>query len=88
MAKKSYDESKVLAQLKREWDAEIDFRTKVVRTPLGAPLSIHICGKIDFLEHYCGWRWATYTKAKKSENVKKSGGKKTKKTNKYNETDD
>lgn len=63
MAKK-HDESRVLSQLKREWDAEIDYRNKVVRTPVGSPLSIHICGKIDYLEHYCGWRWSTYVKKK------------------------
>lgn len=85
MAKK-HDEGKVLAQLKREWDAEIDYLHKVVRTPKDAPLSIHICGKIDFLVHYCGWIWTTYVVKKK----KKFGQKvsKTKKTNKYNETDE
>lgn len=63
MAKK-HDESKVLAQLKREWSAEIDFSHKVVRTPKGAPLSIHICGKLDFLCHYCGWRHSYYVREK------------------------
>jgi len=63
--KQKHDESKVLAQLKREWNAEIDFRKKIVRTPKDAPLSIHICGKIDFLTNYCGWIWSTYSTDKK-----------------------
>ena len=71
MAKK-HDESKVLAQLKRDWEAEIDFARKVVRTPDDACLSIHICGKIDFLEHYCGWRHATYNRIERAKKLKKN----------------
>lgn len=87
MAKKSYDESKVLAQLKFEWEADIDYQHRVVRTPLGAPLSIRICGKIDFLTNYCGWRWATYVKKKKVQDEKKQSKKpfKKKKNNEYSD---
>lgn len=67
----NYDESKVLAQLKHQWEAEIDFAHKIVRVPDDACLSIHICGKIDFLEHYCGWRYSTYNRVERAKSLKK-----------------
>ena len=66
---KKHDERSVLAQLKVQWQAEIDYSKKVVRIPVGSPLSIHICGKIDYLEHYCGWRVVMFIK-KQSKNKK------------------
>ena len=57
-----HDERSVLAQLKTQWQAEIDFSKKVIRLPMGSQLSIHICGKLDYLEHYCGWRITNKTK--------------------------
>lgn len=76
---KRYDESKVLAQLKLDWAAEIDYSKKIVRTPAGAPLSIHICGKLDYLTHYCGWCHSTYSKAFQAKETKSN--KKRKKNN-------
>jgi hypothetical protein len=66
---KKHDERSVLAQLKLQWQAEIDYGKKVVRIPVGSPLSIHICGKIDYLEHYCGWR-VMFTTKKQPKNKK------------------
>lgn len=76
MAKKRYDESKVLSQLKHQYEAEIDFSNKVFRTPDDACLSIHICGKIDFLEHYCGWRASTYNRALQAKKLREKKSKK------------
>ena len=62
--KKKHDERKVINQLIRDWEADVNFGKKVVLTPKNAPLSIHMCGKLDFLIHYCGWRHGYYTKDK------------------------
>lgn len=63
---KKHDERSVLAQLKTQWQAEIDYLKQIVRIPAGSPLSIHVCGKIDYLEHYCGWKVVMFTKKKKT----------------------
>lgn len=84
MAKK-HDESKVLAQLKHQWEAEIDFAHKIVRVPDDACLSIHICGKISFLENYCGWKYSTYNRIEKAKKLKEKKEKlKNKKNDKTN----
>lgn len=57
-----YDERSVLAQLKTQWQAEISYDKQVIKLPVGSPLSIHMCGKLDYLEHYCGWRIMYKTK--------------------------
>lgn len=62
---KKHDERSVLANLKLQWQAEIDYAKHIVKIPSGTPLSIHACGKIDYLEHYCGWTVIMYTKKKK-----------------------
>lgn len=62
---KKHDERSVLAQLKTQWQADIDYQHQVVRIPVGTPLSIHMCGKLDYLEHYCNWAIMFTTKKKK-----------------------
>lgn len=61
---KKHDERSVLAQLKLDWQAEIDYPKQIVRLSTNPELSIHMCGKIDYLEHYCGWRVMFTKKAK------------------------
>ena len=63
---KKHDERSVLAQLKLQWQAEIDYGKKVVKLPVNSELSIHICGKLDYLQHYCGWIIVSYSKKKKN----------------------
>ena len=83
---KRYDESKVLAQLKHQWEADIDFSKEVVRTPDDACLSIHIRGKIDFLEHYCGWRHSTYNRIERAKKLREKNEKLDKKNKKNGKT--
>jgi hypothetical protein len=63
---KKHDERSVLAQLKLQWQAEIDYGRKIVKLPQDSKLSIHICGKLDYLQHYCGWIIVSYLKRKKN----------------------
>lgn len=54
--KKKYDERIVLAEFKVRYKAELDHRLQVIKLPKGTELSIHSCGKLDFLTKHCGWR--------------------------------
>jgi hypothetical protein len=60
--KKKYDERTVLAEFKVRYNAELDRRLDVIKFPKNTQLSIHSCGKLDFLTKYCGWRVMFTTK--------------------------
>lgn len=57
MAKKAYDERKVIASLSRR-GVMFDYSTHLITVNKeGANVvGIHSLGKLDYLEHYCGWR--------------------------------
>jgi hypothetical protein len=80
--KKRHDESKVLAHFRYKWNAELDFGRKIITLPKNSPLSIHDCGKLDYLANYCGWRYVFVMKEKKIDSADKKVGLK-KKDKKY-----
>lgn len=56
MAKRRYDEGKVLSQLSRK-SVRIDYTLKVIEVAKESnDIGIHTWGKLDFLQNYCGWR--------------------------------
>lgn len=66
MSKKKYDEKKVLRQLARK-GIKYDTGGCLEIPDNGiSPIGIHTWGKIDFLVHYCGYR---YRIVKVNENV-------------------
>ena len=64
MAKRRYDERGTLAYFVKNWQAEVNYSNSVILLPKNAPLSIHACGKLDFLVNHCGWRQGWYVKEK------------------------
>ena len=56
MAKRRYDEGKVLSQLSKK-SVRIDYTLKVIEVAKESnDIGIHTWGKLDFLQNYCGWR--------------------------------
>ena len=52
---KRHDESKCLRTFARI--GKVSYGDKTLQAPKSAIIGIHLLGKIDYLTHYCGWKF-------------------------------